>query len=524
MKSFYKEYELLSAYIDGELSQEEVKFIEDKLAVSKDLQFKLNELKRIKELSQSSFSQIPDSPYFETKLFAELNSTDQSKFKFKKWSPVFGISLAAVVLMLFLKSNPRFFDRIIEEQKSKLAGLYTENLKPLFVTAGLTNEDIFNFALYRKLPLDKERGQYLVLGSNLDGSDFFEIKTAPRSEQHNDYQKFISALNLNEKQKIQIDSILESYADEMQAQVLVNENNTVAINPKLWNYNKAIFADVMAFAKDANQVQFAKIAPVEFTKMNKPQFVQIANVVKTASDSDYIFLTPDTIFVEAFKFDKQKFDKEMRQMKIELKKNLKNTEKQLRQQNFVFNIDSNVIKWKNKSAGAKNFEVVFDSNFCRVSMPNINIDLSDVSFPNLDELEEQIEAATRNIRSFTVSVPGKGNMKQKFEVRVESKDPSYKYKYKIDVPEVKVPAPPNVIMRDSILYKNNEAYRFKADSLASFYQQWMDDSIFFNQKEFKLQMKEFQKEMNRLREEMLRLQKNLQKDTQQTKSEETIEI
>ena len=31
-------------------------------------------------------------------------------------------------------------------------------------------------------------------------------------ENNNDFEKFISALNLNEKQKIQIDSILEFYA------------------------------------------------------------------------------------------------------------------------------------------------------------------------------------------------------------------------------------------------------------------------------------------------------------------------
>ena len=51
---------------------------------------------------------------------------------------------------------------------------------------------------------------------------------------------------------------------DMQEQVLVNENNTVAISPKLWNYNKAIFADVMAFAKDANNEQFTKIVPAGF--------------------------------------------------------------------------------------------------------------------------------------------------------------------------------------------------------------------------------------------------------------------
>lgn len=524
MNKFYKEYEMLSAYIDGELTDEEIKNVEEKLVGSKDLQQKLDELKRVKELTQSSFQKTAESSYFETKLIASLNSENPSRLNIKKWIPALGFSLAAIVLMLFLKSNPQFFNTIIEEQKTKITGLYIENLKPLFITAGLSNEDIFNFALYRKLPLDKERGQYLLLGSNVDGSEFIEIKTASLSTPNNDYQKFISALNLNDKQKIKIDSILSSYAEEMQTQVLVNENNTVAISPKLWNYNKAIFADVMAFAKDANQVQFAKIAPVEFSKMNKPQLIQIANVVKTASASDYIFLTPDTIFVEAFKFDRQKFDKDMKQMQIELKKNLKDAEKQMRQQNFVFNIDSNVIKWKSKGAGAKNFEVMFDSNFCRVSVPHVNIDLSDVSFPNFDALEAQIESATKNIQSFTINIPKEGNIKRKFEFRVDVGDSSNKFRYDIDIPNFKIPIPPNTILRDSALYKNNEAYRFKADSLSNLIQQWVDDSLIFNQKDFQLQMKEFQKEMKRFREEMLRLQNNLQKEPTKIKTEETIEI
>ena len=101
MTQFYKEYEMLSAYIDGELNKEEIKYIEDKIAVSKDLQQKLNELKRVKELSQSSFLKVEQSPYFETKLIANLDSENHSKIKFRKWIPVLGVSLATILLMLF---------------------------------------------------------------------------------------------------------------------------------------------------------------------------------------------------------------------------------------------------------------------------------------------------------------------------------------------------------------------------------------------------------------------------------------
>jgi len=521
MNKFYKEYEMLSAYVDGELSNEEAKYIEDKLAVSKDLQQKLAELRRVKELSQSSFQKVAESPYFETKLISSLNSESASGFQMKKWIPVLGISLTTIVLMLFLRSNPKFFDTIIEEQKTKLAGLYTENLKPLFITAGLTNEDIFDFALYRKLPLDKERGQYLMLGSNEDGSEYFEIKTASTTGNQNDFEKFVTALDLSEKQKMQMDSILESYAEGMQEQILVNENNTVAISPKLWNYNKAIFADVMAFAKECNGEQFVKIVPAGFHNIDQPQLVEIAQVVRTAKDSDYIFMTPDTIFVETFRFDKEKFDDEMKKVHIELKKNLKEAEKQLKQQDYVIKLEDNIVKLKSKGGWDESFEVFIDTNVCRVHVPNMSYSVPDIPLPDLDELEAQIEEATKNLQSFTIKIPKEGHGRQHFEFRVDVGDSSQKFNYDIDIPNFKTPILPDAFMNDSSM---SEIYGFKADSISNMIKLLINDSVIFNQKDFHLQMKEFQKEMRKLREEMLKLQKNLQKEPSKVKSDEPIEI
>jgi hypothetical protein len=521
MNKFYKEYEMLSAYIDGELSNEEVKYIDDKLAVSKDLQQKLTELWRVKELSRSSFQKVTESPYFETKLISSLNSESTSGFQMKKWIPVLGISLTTIVLMLFLRSNPKFFDTIIEEQKTKLAGLYTENLKPLFITAGLTNEDIFDFALYRKLPLDKERGQYLMLGSNEDGSEYFEIKTASKADNKNDFETFVTALNLSEKQKMQMDSILDSYAEGMQEQILVNENNTLAISPKLWNYNKAIFADVMAFAKECNGEQFVKIIPAGSHNIDRPQLVEIAQVVRTAKDSDYIFMTPDTIFVETFRFDKEKFDDEMEKVHIELRKNLKEAEKQLKQQDYVIKLEDNIVKLKSKGGWDESFEVFIDTNVCRVHIPNMSYSVHDIPLPDLDELEAQIEEATKNLQSFTIKIPKEGHGRQKFEVRVDVGDSSQEFNYEIDIPNFKTPILPDAFMNDSTM---SEIYSFKADSISNAIKLLINDSVIFNQKDFHLQMKEFQKEMRKLREEMLKLQKNLQKEPTKVKSDEPIEI
>lgn len=523
MTQFYKEYEMLSAYIDGELSVDEVKYLEEKLAVSKDLQQKFVELKRVKELSQTSFSKVEPSPYFETKLIANLESDHQKKFKFGKWIPVAGISLVTVVLMLFLRSNPDFFESVIEEQKSKIAGLYTDNLKPLFITAGLTNEDVFNFALHRKLPIDKEKGQYLFLGTNDDGSEYFEIKTASFTDTQNDFDKFIAALDLNENQKEKIDSILESYAEDMQAQVLVNENNTVAISPKLWNYNKAIFADVMAFAKDCNYEQYDKIMPAEFHRIDRPQLMEIAEVVKAAEDSDYIFMTPDTIFIESYTFDTKKYNDEMKKMEIEVKKHMKEAEKQLSHQNFVLKIDKDRINIHSNRDKQRKFEIYVDTNICRVHIPNLNFDWSEAALPKLEELEAQIDAATKNLQSFTFRIPKAERIRKKYEVRVDVKDSSQNYNFNFNIPRIKVPLNPNTLASDSVLRKS-EIYSFKADSISNLIQKFFNDPEFFDRGDFKIEMKEFQKEMQKLREELLRLQKDLKKEPTKLKEAEGIEI
>jgi len=77
-----KDIELLSAYLDGELSPEEIKQLEEKLSYTPELRDQLTELKRVKELTKSSINKIPEAPYFETRLFSYLEEkTNGNKIK-----------------------------------------------------------------------------------------------------------------------------------------------------------------------------------------------------------------------------------------------------------------------------------------------------------------------------------------------------------------------------------------------------------------------------------------------------------
>ena len=211
-------YEKLSAYLDGELPLEEKNKFEEELALSSDLQKKLSELKKLKQLTASSIKPLSESPYFETRLFASLKEHKTSFLSLKKLSPIVGFLVLTLAVMIFLKYNPQIIENLVEQQKSNLAGFYKQNLKPLLYAANLSNEDVFNFAFNHQLPLDKTNSQYLQLGYDTTGNGFFEIKTRNIASNVNNLDKFIRALNLNSQQKEKVDSILQNYAEELQSQ------------------------------------------------------------------------------------------------------------------------------------------------------------------------------------------------------------------------------------------------------------------------------------------------------------------
>ena len=54
MRNYNTKYEILSAYLDGELSHREVRELEEKIRHSVEMQEKLAELKKIKQLTKSA--------------------------------------------------------------------------------------------------------------------------------------------------------------------------------------------------------------------------------------------------------------------------------------------------------------------------------------------------------------------------------------------------------------------------------------------------------------------------------------
>jgi hypothetical protein len=491
MKNFYKDKELLSAYIDGELSPKEKEYIEEKISSSLELQKQLADMKRLKELTSASFERIPEAPFFQTRLSAELSASKPIFSKAKKWIPAFALTLVTAALMISLKFYPDLIKDVIEEQKSNLAALYKENLQPLLFAANLTNEDIFNFAFNSELPLDKTDQHFLKLGYDPDGKEYFEIKKSTSSVKENKFENFIQALDLDEVQRKEMDSIIASYSDELMAQVLVSDKNAIAISPNLWNYQKAIAADLLAFARSKN----ANVYNTIVTSPSKGnEFLQLARHVRDnrpTSESRYIFFTPDTIFTDVFEFDEQEFKKDI----LEMEKELAEMNKNFNNMSFQMRFDTNFRKLEKDSVLRENFSIHIEADKFRVNIPKIVTPDMVIQIPDMDSLNAVIKDALKNVEVYVSKHPDKPTVKRKFKVEVHSGD-STGYK-SFNFNENKI---------DSLMKKffnNPDSLRnFNFDSFNFF-----GDSLFFNQnEELRKQMNELKEEMRRFREEMHNLQ------------------
>ena len=521
MKSLNTKYEILSAYIDGELSASEAKGLEEKIKFSNELREKLEELKQIKKLTTSSVKRLPEAPYFETRLAANLNYKGIIWEKFRKWIPALSFTALTVVLMIFLKFNPGVIDRLLEQQKTNLAGFYQENLKPLFYASDLSNEDVFNFAFSKQLPLNKSNGQYLKLGYDPSGKEFFEIKTSEDSSNANNLDRFTAKLKLSSRQRQQVDSILESYAEELQSQVLVNDKNTVAINPNLWNYNKAIVADIMSFARDANREEFNKIIPAGYFRYDNPDLRTIVNKVKDSRDNKYIFFTPDTIFTERYEFDSKKFKDEMAKAKEEMKQGIEEANRSLRNMKINLKLDSSLAHLKSDPSMGKNIKVYVDSNICRIHISNL--DIPDIQLPDFDRISTQVEEAMKNIPPIIIDFPGEKNVKS-YSIKYEFGDSSAN-PMRVHIPNVdSILKSIGIFQGDSLIF-NGKTHNFLPDSMASIFKIFDDSLMYLNKSEFKEDMKQLKKEMERMREEMKRLRIEIHQDTSRnTETDPGVEI
>ena len=494
MNKDLRNMELLSAYLDDELSVLEKAKVEKLLASSLEMQKKLEDLKKVKQLA-NSIERVPESPFFETRLMASIEGQKNESSRIKRWMPATALAMVTIVVMIVMKFNPGLLDQMWENQKVAIAGFYKENLQPVLVAANLTNEDVFNFAFNNELPLDDTRKQYLLLGYDDAGKEFFEIRSSDQKVDRGSYKEFISAMNLDDKQKQTVDSIIGSYSKALESQVLVNEKNTIAINPNLWNLRKAIFADLLVASEKLNKIKFDRIIPEGITEAEKLVVVNTVAKLKNNPGDQYIFVTPDSIFEDFYQFDPVLVNEELKWTEEHIKFN----EEKIKEFTVKIRYDS-TFQYYTDSKNVHPFKIVVDSNICRVDLPEFTI--TEFSIPEIATIDPMIVQATNNIHFYAYKIPKIEKSKSEIKIEYYNDDSVYSYVVNYNMLDID-----SIVQADAgtdfyNLERLKEAKPFD-DSMLIKYQFDRDYyNRYYSDDEFKKQMEELQKELQHLSKDL----------------------
>ncbi|MGE5680673.1 MAG: hypothetical protein ACM34K_07320 [Bacillota bacterium] len=437
----------------------------------------------------------------------------RSSFFNKRWGFPLGLTLLTIGLIFVYRNQG--LQSFVEQQGQNLADFYAANLEPLFSRGQLTKEDVFNFAFYKELPVDKDNSQVLQFGSDSSGKEYFEFRKAAYNPRTDNLEQFSGLLELNGKQRQKLDSVLNFYKEKIQAQILVNDKNTMAINSNLWNLNKALMADLLLFASKANSIKFKKVLPGEYYAVDEPAMQQMISEANSGNKNKYIFVHSDTIFTKEFNydFDNTSFANSENKRQpasakpsspqasaVQLQKTNSDDNKELKLK-IKFNNDLIRAYSRNYFDDKRRFQVKVDSNSLRVKVP----ELSEKDIPDWEKINKEVEKAARQIREMSLKfktpvppVPEHFNRKKGVIPPKPGADDGQEFELNIDLPDV-----------DSIVHAAIEG---SLDAIGKINIDSVKNEDGSKRKLTKEEKEEIKKEMQKVKEEMKKLKKFKNKD------------
>jgi len=518
--------EILFQYIDNELSETERLKVEESLQTSAELRKRVDELKNVIRIPKY-IQPLEPSLYFAQRLL-EHKIKSKRGFKLKKYVPVFAIVILTAALMLFYKYNLSDVDKIVKESESNLLSYYTKNLKPLFVNTRLDADDVFNFAFNRIVPLDREKNQYLSIGVNESGKEYFEIRNNLDIKTLHSKIDFVNKLNLDQKQKEEFDNILNSYTKNLESQVVLGEDNAIGVNENLWNLNRAIVANVLQYAENTSKTNLHQIISPVFNFVRNPKVDDLIQFAVNNKSNKYVLLTPDTIVSTPIEIDIEKFDNELEKLEKEKliitkeleQKNqkqhdeeMKKLSKELERLKISIQLDTSAKVYKKYQRKSRPFRIEIDEEKFLIEIPEIE----KIDIPNIDSIVMNIDIARNKIHAFNFKTPDKlkhptkkfkfdievlGDSLKKLEMQIPTwleweivRDSLKKFKMKIDGLDT-------LINKSLDIFDSRDWEKFgrQMDSLSKHFE-FKFDGMNFDKEKFKEQMEKFKDEMEKLKYE-----------------------
>jgi hypothetical protein len=208
---------------------------------------------------------------------------------------IFPISIAILTLTLLFvfgieQSNENSTDKLDVIDK-----FYSATLKPIFNSESIDKKDVLNFAVEGDLILDSVEKKVLQVSNDSTGREVIGIINIDYLKADDNYTKIIEKLNLEKKQRMELDSILESYLDALSKSIYKDENKVFAVDPQIALLRGSLNQDLSNFIMKEKKIK-SKI------ENRENYFNQLINERAREGTRDYIVFTPDTVFQREYEF------------------------------------------------------------------------------------------------------------------------------------------------------------------------------------------------------------------------------
>jgi hypothetical protein len=230
----------------------------------------------------------------------------KNKELFKKSIPFVSLLILSAILMFILKNKKNEIGQTLSDSKNALVAL-VQGLRPLAFQTKITNEDLFNFALFQSLPIDDKKEKILILNTEGDNQSF-EIRNLDKVNESSNFNSFVEYLDLKETEVNTLDSILNSYKKPIYSSVLISPDETYAVNPELQNTQRLMLADLIEFSQKVDSEKSAQLFNQKFERH------QLSNLLaKRVEDlkKDFIIISPKTVTTTKLDWNNKELDRQI---------------------------------------------------------------------------------------------------------------------------------------------------------------------------------------------------------------------
>ena len=312
--------QLLSGYVDGELTPEESREVEALLMQDADARKEFEQLKALKHLL-SSKTPLPPSYGFWTRFSTELERRKKEEDNLlpfpRKYVPAVAISGAIVVLVmgvLLFQQRSTLVDYVSKQservQKAVEDNVLKGTLMPLF--AHIDKNQALQFAMFGTLPLDARAETEMRV--NEDSAKGYTIDVDKKGDKKTPtvtVQEFVDEVQPTHMQLQIIDSLLDLGRAKLEGSVFVAEDKAMAVNPELSRLNRVMLSGIAAALEPYQRIRFERFletrkAPYTLAggRRGPESPERIYYSMRTPARSPrFVVFSPDTVVMSQFDLD-----------------------------------------------------------------------------------------------------------------------------------------------------------------------------------------------------------------------------